>query len=29
MSKMDSHDPFRHFKHKLQLKEGLGEKLPI
>jgi hypothetical protein len=29
MSKMGSHDPFGHFKHKLWPKEGLGVKLAI
>jgi hypothetical protein len=29
MSKMGSHDPFGHLKHKLWPKEGLGVKLPI
>jgi len=29
MSKMGSHDPFRHLKHKLWPKERLGVKLPI
>jgi hypothetical protein len=29
MSKVGSHDPFRHFKHKLWSKEGLGVKLAI
>jgi hypothetical protein len=29
MSKMGSHDPFEHLKHKLWPKEGLGVKLPI
>jgi hypothetical protein len=29
MSKMGSHDPFGHFKHKLWLKEGPRVKLPI
>jgi len=29
MSKMGSHDPFGYLKHKLWLKEGLRNKLPI
>jgi len=29
MSKMGSHDPFGHLKHKLWPKEGLGVKLAI
>ncbi len=29
MSKMGSHDPFGHFKHKLWPKEALGVKLAI